>query len=96
MDLTPEQHRILDGDYGKATRKAMQILVTLGEIYGAKRLVPVSSVQVAGVSYDNLGEAGLHFLSEMADSGGQARQSNANGAMCSNGRVASKERPCAR
>ncbi|MCK4726363.1 MAG: DUF521 domain-containing protein, partial [Anaerolineales bacterium] len=52
MDLTPEQHRMLDGDYGKATRKAMQILVTLGEIYGAKRLVPVSSVQVAGVSYD--------------------------------------------
>jgi len=73
MDLTPEQHRMLDGDYGKATRKAMQILVTLGDIYSAQRLVPVSSVQVAGVSYDNLGEAGLHFLSEMADSGGQAR-----------------------
>ncbi len=73
MDLTPEQHRMLDGDYGKATRKAMQILVTLGEIYGAKRLVPVSSVQVAGVSYDNLGEAGLHYLSEMADGGGHAR-----------------------
>jgi hypothetical protein len=73
MDLSPEQHRMLDGDYGKATRKAMQILLTLGEIYGAKRLVSVSSVQVAGVSYDNLGEAGLHFLSEMADGGGQAR-----------------------
>jgi predicted aconitase len=73
MDLSPEQHSMLTGDYGKATRKAMQILVKLGEIYGAQRLVPVSSVQVAGVSYDNLGESGLHFLSEMADGGGQAR-----------------------
>ncbi len=35
--------------------------------------MPVTSVQIAGVSYDNLGEAGLHFLSEMAAGGGQAR-----------------------
>ncbi len=73
MDLTPQQHSMLMGDYGRATLKAMQILVKLGEIYGAQRLVPVTSVQVAGVSYDNLGEAGLHFLSAMADGGGQAR-----------------------
>ena len=73
MDLSPEQNSMQEGDYGKATRKAMQILVKLGEIFGAQRLVPVSSVQVAGVSFDNLGEAGLHFLSEMADGGGQAR-----------------------
>jgi hypothetical protein len=51
----------------------MQILVALGTIYSAPRLIPVSSVQVAGVSYDNLGEAGLQFLAEMADGGGQAR-----------------------
>ena len=37
----------------------MEILVALGEIYGAERMTPVSSVQIAGVSYDNLGEAGL-------------------------------------
>jgi hypothetical protein len=30
-------------------------------------------VQIAGVSYDNLGEAGLEFLSQMANGGGQAR-----------------------
>jgi predicted aconitase len=51
----------------------MQILVALGMIYGAERMLPVSSVQIAGVSYDNLGEAGLQFLSEMADGGGEAR-----------------------
>ena len=36
-------------------------------------MIPVSSVQVSGVSYDNLGEAGLEFLSEMAAGGGKAR-----------------------
>jgi hypothetical protein len=51
----------------------MQILVALGAIYEAERLIPVSSVQIAGVSYDNLGEAGLSFLEEMAQGGGKAR-----------------------
>jgi predicted aconitase len=47
----------------------MEILVALGEIYGARRLVPVSSVQVSGVSYKNLGDAGIEFLSELAEDG---------------------------
>ncbi len=63
---------MLGGKHGKATRKAMEIITTLGEIYGAKRLIPVTSVQIAGVSYHNLGEAGLEYLSEMAEDG-QAR-----------------------
>src|SRR5512139_440169 len=73
MKLTSEEKRMLDGEQGRATQKAMQILIALGTIYGAERMIPVSSVQVAGVSYDNLGEAGLQFLSEMADGGGQVR-----------------------
>lgn len=73
MQLTFEQNDLLEGSQGRATQKAMQILVALGEIYGAERMIPVSSVQIAGVSYDNLGEAGLQFLSEMADGGGKIR-----------------------
>ena len=73
MILTPDQQAMLDGDYGRAAQKAMQILVALGKIYGAERMIPVSSVQIAGVSYDNLGEAGLQFLDEMAQGGGRAR-----------------------
>src|SRR5512137_143928 len=73
MKLTNEEQQMLDGAYGRATRKAMEILVALGTIYGAERMVPVTSVQIAGVSYDNLGEAGLHFLSEMAGGGGTTR-----------------------
>jgi hypothetical protein len=73
MKLTIEEQQMLDGAQGRATQKAMEILVALGTIYGAERMVPVTSVQIAGVSYDNLGEAGLHWLSEMADGGGKAR-----------------------
>ncbi|MFW9768272.1 MAG: aconitase X, partial [Candidatus Thorarchaeota archaeon] len=55
LDLTKEEREMLDGKHGKATKKAMEIITTLGEIYGAKKLIPVSSVQIAGVSYHNLG-----------------------------------------
>ncbi len=69
MELTPEEQDMAAGKYGKATKKAMEILVTLGEIYGAKRLIDVTSVQIAGVSYANLNEPGLEWLEEMAEDG---------------------------
>ena len=73
MKLTPEEQSMLDGSQGYAAQKAMQILTALGKIYGAERLIPITSAQISGVSYANLGEAGLQFLSEMAEGGGRAR-----------------------
>lgn len=73
MKLSSEEQAMLAGEQGEATKKAMEILVALGKIYGAESMLPVSSVQIAGVSYDNLGEAGLHFLNNMAKGGGKAR-----------------------
>ncbi|MFX1587723.1 MAG: aconitase X [Promethearchaeota archaeon] len=69
MKLTPEEQDMLDGKYGKATQKSMEILTTLGKIFEAEDMIDVVGVQIAGVSYDNLGEAGLEFLSEMAEDG---------------------------
>jgi predicted aconitase len=66
MYLTPEEQALLDGQSGPAAQKAIQILETLGRIYGAEHMIPVSSVQISGVSYDNLGDAGLEWLAEMA------------------------------
>jgi predicted aconitase len=73
MKLTPTEQAVLDGKDGPSAKKAMEILVALGTIYGAECMVPVSSVQVAGVSYDNLGEAGLKWLDEMAAGGGKVK-----------------------
>ncbi len=69
MYLTEKEKEMLNGEEGYATKKAMQILVALGDIYGAERLIKVGSVQVAGVSYHNLGDAGLEFLNELAEDG---------------------------
>lgn len=69
MKLTKQEQRLLNGEEGYAVRKSMEILVALGDIYGADSLIKVGSVQVAGVSYHNLGDAGLEFLSELAKDG---------------------------
>lgn len=69
MHLTKEEEKMLNGERGNAIKKSMEILVALGEIYGADKLIDVSSVQVAGVSYDNLGDAGLEFLADLAKDG---------------------------
>jgi predicted aconitase len=69
MQLTKQEQRMLEGAEGYAVRKSMEILVALGDIYGAKSLIKVGSVQVAGVSYHNLGDAGLEFLNELAVDG---------------------------
>jgi len=69
MYLTNEEERMLNGEYGNAVKKSMEILTALGNIYGAEKLIKVSSVQIAGVSYHNLGDAGLEFLDELAKDG---------------------------
>lgn len=71
--LTPDEQAMLAGEAGPGVRKAMEIVVALGQIYGAADLVPVDSVQVSGVSYKNLGDAGLEFLQEWAAQGACAR-----------------------
>ncbi|MFX0074749.1 MAG: aconitase X [Candidatus Hermodarchaeota archaeon] len=69
MRLDQEEQDMLEGKYGKAVQKSMEILTTLGEIFDAENMIVVHGVQIAGVSYANLGEAGLEFLNEMAEDG---------------------------
>ncbi|MCE5296536.1 MAG: aconitase X catalytic domain-containing protein [Euryarchaeota archaeon] len=67
MYLTKEEESILKGEHGESKRKAMELLVALGKIYGAERLVPITSAHLAGVSYKTIGEGGIDFLREMAE-----------------------------
>ncbi len=73
MNLTPEEQAWLAGEAGPALRRAMEIIVALGKIYGAEMLIPVESVQISGVSYRNLGPPGLAFLRRWADEGARVR-----------------------
>jgi hypothetical protein len=69
MQLTKEQERMLAGEYGEVVERNFRLLVRLGEIYGANRMIPVESVQVAGVSYKSIGDPGLEFLEDLANKG---------------------------
>jgi hypothetical protein len=44
----------------------MELLVALGDLDNAERLVPISSAQISGASYKTIGDAGLEFLEEFA------------------------------
>jgi len=65
MHLTKEEERILNGEAGETQRKALEILTALGDIYGADRLIPIKSAQIAGVSYKTIGDAGLEWISDL-------------------------------
>ena len=73
MELTKKEQAMFDGESGEAARQSMEILVALGKIYGAARMVPVTSSQIAGVSYKTIGEAGLSYLNDMAKNGAKVR-----------------------
>lgn len=66
MYLTREQEKILDGEEGEVLERMFRLLVRLGDIYNADRMIPVGSVQVAGVSFKSIGEPGLDFLEDIA------------------------------
>ena len=73
MHLTRQEELMLDGEYGWACQICMQILVKLGELYGATRLIPVSSAHISGVSYKTVGDAAIDFLKEIAEKGAKTK-----------------------
>lgn len=64
---------MLAGECGEVLGRNFRLLVRLGEIYGADRMIPAGSVQVAGVSYKSIGDPGLEFLEDMAKRGAEVR-----------------------
>jgi predicted aconitase len=65
MYLTPLEEKIFNGERGTTYQKAIEILVALGDIYDADRLIPIKSAQIAGVSLMTIGEAGLEWISDL-------------------------------
>ena len=66
MYLTKEQEVMLNGEYGSIVARMMRLLVRLGDIYNAEKMISVASVQVAGVSYKSIGDPGLEFLQDIS------------------------------
>ena len=72
MYLTTEEEKALSGEYGWAREVAMKILVKLGDLFGADRLIPIQSAHISGVSYKTVGDAATEFIAALAESGGRA------------------------
>ncbi len=64
--LTKIEQKMYDGEMGEAVRLSMEILIALGKIYDAERMIPITSAQISGVSYKTIGDAGLDYLKHMS------------------------------
>jgi predicted aconitase len=73
LHLTNDEEHILSGEEGEVMERMFRLLVNLGDIYGADRMIPVSSAQVAGVSYKSIGDPGVEFLEDYASKGAMVK-----------------------
>lgn len=64
---------MLAGEQGEVVERLFRLLVRLGDIYGAGKMIPVGSVQVAGVSYKSIGDPGMEFLEDFAAKGARVK-----------------------
>ncbi len=71
--LTNSEERILSGENGEVMERMFRLLVSLGDIYGADRMIPAGSAQVAGVSYKSIGDPGVEFLEDYASKGAKVK-----------------------
>jgi predicted aconitase len=69
MYLTDKEKDMLAGKEGPLVQKCMEVLVTLGEIYGAEHMIEIHNVHSPGVSYRVTGDAGLEYVCDASEQG---------------------------
>ncbi len=67
LHLTPLDSAKLNGEHGPAVKMAMRILTTMAEVYGAERLIDITSAHIDGCLYH--GVSGLDFAQALVDGG---------------------------
>ncbi len=84
MKLNSEQKKMLGGAQGTTKQKAIRLLIDLGKAANAKKLVPVVSAHVSGVSPLTGGEGLIKFLEDLGSEGGvkTAVETTLNSAGC--------------
>jgi hypothetical protein len=69
MYLTKEEERILAGEFGEGTQKALELLVAIGEAYDAEKMIPISRAHAASSGQ----EGDLYFVELLADGGARCK-----------------------
>ena len=68
MQLTKDEEKMLSGGYGEGYRRALEILVKMGDYYGAESMVPVSMAYIT-MGTDSTDKALFNWTKEFADLG---------------------------
>ncbi|MFH1785958.1 MAG: aconitase X catalytic domain-containing protein [Candidatus Micrarchaeota archaeon] len=69
MQLTEKEEKMFNGEMGEANQQSIEILVALGKIYDAKKMIKITNAQIAGVSFKTIGNAGLEYLDDLVKKG---------------------------
>lgn len=69
MFLTIYEQEMLNGVHGEGIRMAMEVLVKMGELYGADKLLPVKRAHIDAAAYTTIWDAGTEFIEYLADNG---------------------------
>ena len=68
MELNEQQKEMLEGAKGPGAAKAMEILLAYGDCYNAERMIPITSVHIAG-NYPVLMDEGIKWLEDLGRGG---------------------------
>ncbi|MHC8362494.1 cis-3-hydroxy-L-proline dehydratase [Pseudomonas sp. LS2P72] len=71
IELTEHDQALLDGEHGKAVQVAMQIVLRMAELQGARSLVGVTQAHIDGCIYT--GPASLRFAEQLVQWGANVR-----------------------
>jgi len=69
MNLTKEEEKMLGGEFGKGTQKAIELLVAIGDAYDAEMMIPIARAHAASSGQ----EGDLYFVELLASGGAKCR-----------------------
>jgi len=69
VHLTREEERILKGELGEGTQKALELLVAIGDAYDAPKMIPISRAHAASSGQ----EGDLYFVELLAKGGARCK-----------------------
>jgi predicted aconitase len=69
VHLSKEEERILKGELGEGTQKALELLVAIGDAYDAEKMIPVSRAHAASSGQ----EGDLYFVELLAKGGARCK-----------------------
>ncbi len=69
MNLTREEERMLNGEFGQGIQSAIELLVAIGDAYDAEKMIPITRAHAASSGQ----EGDLYFVELLAKGGAKCR-----------------------